>query len=401
MRRPLEGIRVIDLTIWQHGPYATALLADLGADVVKVEERASGDPGRYYAIVGDLDLSSYFEAHNRGKRSIALDLKQPAGREVLLRLAASADIFLTNYRIGAVRRLGLDYEALSAANPRIVYVQASGFGPAGDEADAGAFDFIAQARSGFASTNGEADDPPLPTPVPIADQVGAMHACIAALAGLASRSATGQGMRLDTSLLGSMVSLQSFNINSYLFTGEQRARPYRGGPRPFWRVYQGGDGAWFVIGMLLDRAWPELAHVIGRADIAEDPRFTPFASRVGEHGPELIAILDEAFLGAPASVWVERLNAIGMFASLVQSHAQVAADPQVRANGYIQDVPRADGPPVPLAASGISVDGEPLAIRGLAPGHGEHTEAVLLEAGYTWDDIVTLRDGGVIGPAGP
>jgi crotonobetainyl-CoA:carnitine CoA-transferase CaiB-like acyl-CoA transferase len=400
MRRPLEGIRVIDLTIWQHGPYATALLADLGADVVKIEERASGDPGRYLAVAGDLELSSYFEAHNRGKRSVALDLKRPAGRDVLLRLAAGADIFVTNYRIGAIQRLGLDYGAVSAANPRIVYVQASGFGPAGDEADAGAFDFIVQARSGFASTNGEPDDPPLPTPIPIADQVGAMHACVAALAGLASAKATGKGMRLDTSLLGSMVSLQSFNIDSYLFTGVQRERPFRGGPRPFWRVYQGGDGAWFVIGMLLDRAWPELAHIIGRPDLAEDQRFTGFASRVGEYGPELIAILDEAFLGAPAREWVERLNGVGMFASLVQSHAQVAADPQVRANGYIQDVPRADGPPVPLAASGISVDGEPLAIRGLAPRHGEHTEAVLLEAGYTWDEIVTLRDGDVIGPAG-
>ncbi len=400
MRRPLEGIRVIDLTIWQHGPYATALLADLGADVVKIEERRSGDPGRYYAIVGGLGLSSYFEAHNRGKRSVALDLKQPAGRDVLLRLVGGADVFLTNYRIGAVQRLGLDYAPVAAANPRIVYVQASGFGPAGGESDAGAFDFIAQARGGFASTNGEFDDPPLPTPVPLADQVGAMHACIAALAGLASRNSTGRGMRLDTSLLGSMVSLQSFNIDSYLFTGEQRPRSYRGGPRPFWRVYQGGDGAWFVIGMLLDRAWPEVARAIGRPDIADDPRFSAFADRVGTHGPALIALLDEAFLAAPAREWVERLNAIGMFAALVQSHAEVASDPQVLANGYIQDVPRPDGDPVRLAASGISVDGEPLAIRALAPQHGEHTETVLLESGYTWDEIVRLRDRGVIGPAG-
>ena len=399
MRRPLEGIRVIDLTIWQHGPYATALLADLGADVVKVEERASGDPGRYFAVAHELELSSYFEAHNRGKRSIALDLKQQAGRDVLLRLAADADIFLTNFRISAVRRLGLDYDTLSAANPRIVYVQASGFGPAGDDADVGAFDFIVQARSGFASTNGESDDPPIPTQTAIADQVGAMHACIAALAGLASANATGQGVRLDTSLLGSMVSLQSFNLDGFLFTGKQRPRGDRGGPAPFWRIYQGGDGEWFVIGMLLDRAWPDVAHVIGRPDIADDPRFTSLRSRVGEHGPALIAMFDEAFLGAPAATWVERLNAIGMFASLVQSHAQVVEDPQVRANGYIQQVPRTDGPPVPLVASGITVDGEPLAIRGLAPHHGEHTEAVLLEAGYTWDEIVALREGGVIGPA--
>jgi crotonobetainyl-CoA:carnitine CoA-transferase CaiB-like acyl-CoA transferase len=400
MKRPLAGIKVLDLTIWQQGTYATAMLADLGADVVKVEERQSGDPGRFAWLDRQLGLSGYFEAHNRGKRSIALDLKHAEGRAVLLRLAAATDIFVNNYRIGAIERLGLGYDAIAAVNPAIVYVQASGFGPAGPDADAGAFDFLAQARGGFASTNGEPDDPPLPTQVPIADQVGALHVAIAALTGLLSRHLTGAGIKLDTSLLGSQISLQAFDITTHLFTNNVRARAYRGGSRPFWREYLAGDGQWFVIGMLLDRAWPELAHVIGRPELASDERFATYIGRVGTHSEALIGLLDEAFLTASAREWVDRLNAIGMFAALVQDYAAVATDPQVVANGYVHEVAYPGHDPVRMPGIGIAVDGEPVTITHLAPQHGEHTEEVLLEAGYTWEEIIGLREAGVAGPAG-
>jgi crotonobetainyl-CoA:carnitine CoA-transferase CaiB-like acyl-CoA transferase len=399
MRLPLEGIRVLDLTIWQQGTYASAVLADLGADVIKIEEREAGDPGRHAWFVKDVGLSSYFEAHNRGKRGIALDLKAPAGREVLLRLVENADVFLNNFRIGAIKRLGLDYESVSAVNPGIVYVQASGYGPAGDDADLGAFDFLAQARGGFASLNGEPDDPPIPTMVPIADQAGALHACIAVLAGLAGRASSGRGIKFDTSLLGSIISLQAFDIDQHLFSGALRGRNMRGGSRPFWRIYQAGDGKWFVIGMLLDRAWPEVCQCIGRPELLADPRFDTFIRRMGEHAPALIAILDDVFLTASAREWVDRLNAIGLFAQPVQDHAEVAADPQVIANQYIHDLPRAEGPPVRVASSGLTIDGEPVTVRRAAPHHGEHTEEVLLEGGYSWDEITRLRDAGVVGPA--
>jgi len=399
MLRPLDGIRVLDLTIWQQGTYATAVLADLGADVIKVEERASGDPGRFAWLDHELGLSSYFEAHNRGKRSIAIDLKQAQGREVCLRLAAGADVFINNFRISAIERLGLTYEALSTVNPRLIYVQASGFGPVGPEADAGAFDILAQARGGFASTNGEPDDPPLPAQVPIADQAGALHATIAILSGLVGRSASGRGMRLDTSLLGSQISLQAFDIATHLFTGRLRPRSARGGSRPFWRTYRAGDGRWFVIGMLLDRAWPDLAHAIGRPELAEDERFGTYIGRVGTHAAALIAIFDEVFQTASAREWVDRLNGVGMFAAVVQDYADVGADEQAVANGYIQEVAHPGREPVRLPGIGISIDGEPVRIRRLAPHHGEHTEDVLLEAGYSWEEIAALRERGVVGPA--
>jgi crotonobetainyl-CoA:carnitine CoA-transferase CaiB-like acyl-CoA transferase len=400
MQLPLTGIRVLDLTVYQHGPYASTVLANLGADVIKVEEPESGDPGRYAWLSRETGLSSFFEAHNHGKRSIALDLKQPRGREVFLKLAESADVLLHNLRIAAVERLGLDYESVAAVNPRIVYVQASGFGPAGDDRDAGVFDYIAQARGGFASTNGEPDDPPLPSVVAIGDQSGALHACIAVLAGIAGRASSGRGSKYDTSLLGSMLALQSFDIDNYLFTGELRDRFPNGGIRPFWRVYQGGDGKWFMIGMLLDRAWPEVCGVVGRPELTSDERFDSYRKRMFEHAPALMSILEDAFRAAPAREWVERLNAIGMLASPVQDHAEVAVDPQVLANGYVQQVPFAGREPQRMVSIGITIDGEPVAIPSPAPQHGAHTEDVLLEAGYTWDEIVRLRGEGVAGPRG-
>ena len=399
MPLPLEGIRVLDLTIWQQGTYASAILADLGADVIKIEEREAGDPGRHAWFVKEVGLSSYFEAHNRGKRSIALDLKQPQGVEVFFKLVENADVFLNNFRIPAIKRLGLDYESVSKVNPRIVYVQASGYGPNGPDADLGAFDFLAQARGGFASMNGEPDDPPLPTAIPIADQTGGLHACIAVLAGLASRTATGRGMKFDTSLLGSIVALQAFDINQHLFTGNLRQRNFRGGSRPFWRIYKAGDGRWFCIGMLLDRAWRDVCDAIGRPDLPDDPRFDTFIRRMGENAPALIDILDEVFATQPARVWVDKLNAIGLFAQPLQDHAELAADPQVLANGYIHELERDDGPTVRVASSGLIADDEPVRVRRVAPHHGEHTEEVLLESGYTWDEITRLRDAGIVGPA--
>jgi crotonobetainyl-CoA:carnitine CoA-transferase CaiB-like acyl-CoA transferase len=398
MRRPLEGIRVLDLTIWQQGTYASAVLADLGADVIKVEERRSGDPGRHFDIAPALGLSAYFQAHNRGKRSLALDLKHPRGREALLAVAKNADVFLTNFRAAAIERLGLGYDALEAANPAIIYVLASGLGASGEDADLGAFDILAQARGGLMSLTGEPDDPPLPAGIPIADQVGALHATIAILSGLVGRATSGHGARFDTSLLGSQISMQSFNITRHLFTGDLAQRRERGGATPFWRTYEAGDGRWFVIGMLLDRAWPDVARALGHPEWLDDERFATYRGRVGEHGRELIALLDETFLTAPAAEWVKRLNDAGMFSAPVQNYADLTMDQQIAANGYIHDVPWPGHDPVRIAGTGISIDGEPLSIERMAPELGEHTEAVLLEAGYSWDDVVQLRADGVIGP---
>jgi crotonobetainyl-CoA:carnitine CoA-transferase CaiB-like acyl-CoA transferase len=226
-----------------------------------------------------------------------------------------------------------------------------------------------------------------------------MQACIALLTGIVGREASGRGMKIDTSLLGSQLALQSFNITNYLFTGKNVPRRHRGGETPFWRTYQAGDGKWFVIGMLLDRCWPEVAEVVGRPELARDERFDSYRKRTADHAAELIAALDEAFATAPAAEWVARLNAIGMFAAPVQAYEEIAADPQVLANGYIHEVEHPGDGPVRMVGVGMMVDGEPVTVRRLAPQHGEHTEEVLLECGFTWDDIDRLRKDGVVGPA--
>ncbi|OGO49966.1 MAG: hypothetical protein A2148_07645 [Chloroflexi bacterium RBG_16_68_14] len=395
----LEDIRVLDMTIWQQGTSASAMLADLGADVLKIEEPVVGDPGRGIHRFEQLDgLSGYFEALNRGKRSLALDLKHPKGREVLLRLARQADVFLTNFRPGVCERLGIGYAEVSKANPRLVYARASGYGREGPEAGAGSFDILGQARGGLMAITGEPDGLPKNVGAPIADQAGGMLAVIGILAALWHRERTGEGQQVDVSLLGTVMALQSFNITNYLFSGELPRRFPRAGFTPFWNVYRGCDGRYFAIGILLDRCWPELCEAIGRPALEHDERFASYLGRVREHADELIAVLDEAFAQRPADEWVRILNGCGIYSALVQDYAEVASDPQVLANGYIEEVPRPQGPPVRMVATPVQLSKTPARIRGLAPELGQHTEEALLEAGYTWEEIEALRREGVIGP---
>ena len=204
----LEGIRVLDWTIWQQGTSASAMLADLGADVVKIEEPVAGDPGRGIWRFEQLGgLSGYFQALNRGKRSLALDLKHAKGREVFLRLARDADVFLTNFRPGVGERLGIGYKDVSQVNPRIIYTRASGYGREGPEAEVGSFDILGQARSGLMAVTGEPDAPPKNVGAPVADQVGGMMAVVGILAALVHRERTGEGQEVDISLLGSTMAL--------------------------------------------------------------------------------------------------------------------------------------------------------------------------------------------------
>ena len=395
----LEGIRVLDWTIWQQGSSASAMLADLGADVVKIEEPVAGDPGRGIWRFEQLGgLSGYFQALNRGKRSLALDLKHPKGREVFLRLARDADVFLTNFRPGVGERLGIGYKEVSQVNPRIIYTRASGYGREGPEAEVGSFDILGQARGGLMAVTGEPDAPPKNVGAPVADQVGGMMAAVGILAALVHRERTGEGQEVDISLLGSTMALQSFNITNYLFSGDLPRRFPRAGFTPFWNVYRGSDGKYFAIGMLMNRGWQEICEAIGRPELQEDERFASYRGRVRDHAQELIEVLDEAFAQRPVEEWVRTLNERGVFCTPVQDYEALSRDPQVLANGYIVEVERPDGPPVRMVATPVQLSKTPTRIRGLAPELGQHTEEVLIEAGYSWEEIDALRGEGAIGP---
>ena len=399
MAGALDGVRVLDMTIWQQGTAASAMLADLGADVIKIEEPEAGDPGRWVGRLEDREaISGYFQSLNRGKRSLALDLKQPAGRETFLRLARDVDVFLTNFRPGVCERLGIGYDDVSAINPGIIYACASGYGREGPEASEGCFDLLGQARGGFMAVTGDPDGVPKNAGVPIADQAGGMMAAFGILAALLHRERTGEGQQVDVSLLGSVMALQSFNITNYMLTGELPQRFPRAGFTPFWNVYQGSDGRYFAVAMLLNRCWPELCEEIGRPELEHDERFEHYRGRVRDHADDLIAILDDVFSQAPAEEWVRRLSARGVFSARVQDYEQLSKDPQALANGYIVEVPREDGPPMRMVATPVQFSKTPTRIRGIAPELGQHTEEVLIEAGFTWDEVEALHDKGAIGP---
>ena len=399
MALPLEGIRVIDCTIWQQGTYATALLADMGADVIKVEGPDSPDPGRSLATPGrpDHGLSAYFECHNRNKRGIVLDLKHPEGRRVLLRLAATADVFVQNMRKGVMERLGLGYRDLAAANPSIIYASASGYGPKGPDTTLPSMDIMGQARGGFMSVNGEPERPAAGF-AGLADQVGAMMLANGILVALVHRLRTGRGQEVDVSLLGSQVALQAFNITNYLFGGRVPQRRPREEAGPLWNTYQGSDGRWFVIGLAQgERWWSGLCAAIGREDLRDEPRFADLRSRQA-NARELVAILDDVFAARPCDEWVRTLTEAGLMCARVQDYAEVCADPQVRANEYVIEVEHPSGARVEMVGHPIQLSATPAQVRRMAPEFGEHTEEVLLEAGLTWEEITRLREAGAIGP---
>ena len=404
MSGPLDGIRIIDWTIWQQGPVATQMLADLGAEVIKIEERERGDPGRgITAVAGSSTVKSgrnyYFEANNKHKKSIALNLKQPEAREIVHRLAARSDVFVQNFRKGVAQRLGLGYAELAALNPRIIYASASGYGPEGPDSGEPSFDYLGQARSGIMNALGTGSTAPTYVYGGIADQMGAIMLAYGVLAALFARERTGIGQEVDASHLGSMMALQGLNVVARTIMGKEFPRNTRANAyNPLWNHYRCADDKWISLAMLQpDRYWKNFCEVVGKPELVEDPRFAEAKVR-GKNSAALVAIFDEVFAARPRDEWMRVLKGRGDFIyTIVNSVSDLPDDPQVRANGYVveYDHPALGnltllGMPVKLSAT----PGEP---RGHAPELGEHTELLLTEMlGYSWDDIARLREANVI-----
>jgi crotonobetainyl-CoA:carnitine CoA-transferase CaiB-like acyl-CoA transferase len=398
---PFEGIRVVELAQWVFVPVAGALLADWGADVVHVEP-TEGDPYRGLATQGigaereGVNLS--LALANRGKRSLGLDIRHEEGAAVLLRLLDTADVFLTNMRPGALERAGLDAETLTARFPKLVFARGHGYGVRGPDADQAGYDATAfWARGGLAHILTPPDrDYPVGQRGAMGDRNGALALAFGIAAALLRRGRTGAGSVVDVSLL----STAMWTLSSDLLTALSGAEPAPSSGRgplvnPLVGMYRTKDGRHIQLVFLQpDRYWADFCRVIGRPDLGADERFADIAAR-GEHGAECVEELDKEFARRTYGEWKGLLAALDAPWAPVQSVSELLDDPQVAANGYIGDVVIEGEAAYRLPAVPVQFDGRPPPLR-RAPEHGEDTEALLLEAGYGWEEISALKESGVV-----
>jgi crotonobetainyl-CoA:carnitine CoA-transferase CaiB-like acyl-CoA transferase len=394
MALALDGMRVLEITQVMSGPFCGLLLADLGADVIKVE-KPEGDDSRRMAPPTINGESVAFMAINRNKRGLGLNLKTEEGREVFKTLAAGAEVLIENFRPGTMEGLGLGYDDLSALNPALIYCSISGFGQTGPYRGRGGFDLVAQAMSGLMSITGHPDQPPVKVGVPIADLNAGIYACYAILAAYIHRLKTGEGQRIDTSLLEAGLAYTFWESAIYFATGENP--PPMGSAHRLSAPYQAlraADG-YLTVGAANQRNWEQLCAVLGRPDLLTDPRFATNADRTG-HQRELAEILGAVFATRPVAEWLAELERAGVPAGPVYNLEQVYRDPQVQAREMVVNVEhltagmtRAIGIPVKFSAT-------PGRIRRPAPTLGEHTDEILRELGLSPEAILALRERQVV-----
>lgn len=397
----LQGVRVIEMGLWVAGPAAAGMLADWGADVVKIEE-PGGDPMRAFfqlATGSKVDRNPPFDLDNRGKRSVALDVRVAEGRDAAYRLLEQADVFVTNLRPDALTRLGFDAETLTARFPRLVYASITGYGRTGPERDRPGYDVGAfWARSGVAHTLAPEGTAPPHIRGGFGDHVTAIATVSGILAALYERERSGRGRIVETSLLRTGAYCLGWDLNIQLVFDKIRAPvPRTEIETPLVNCYRAGCGQWFwLIGVEADRHFPGVARTIGREDLASDPRFASARER-RRNCRELIAELDTAFATRSRAEWAERFDREGVWWAPVQSPAEVVRDPQAAAAGTFVDVPTRDGGTQRAVATPVEFVGAPTAPTRPVPQLGEHTEQALREAGLDEAALERLRTAGAIG----
>ncbi len=401
MTLPLEGIKVLEVAEWLFRPAACAVLADWGAEVVKLEHPERGDGARGILASGILaaaKVNYLWEQANRNKKSVAVDLNSEKGKEIVYKLVARSDVFLTNFLGEARKRLGLEYEDLSALNPRLVYVKVHGYGQKGEEKERGGYDYAAfWARGGVGAGLGEPGTPPPAQRPGFGDQISGMFSAGSIAAALFARERTGRGQKVDVSLLGSALWANALDILASLHSGQEVPRLRRSEMgNPLWNTYKARDGKWLQLVMpQTDRYWTGFCRGIGREDLEHDPRFDSHQQRCASSAA-LIAILDEVFATRDRHQWGGLLDAHGALWAPIQGASEVAPDPQVVANQYLIDVEHPLHGRLKVVASPMQFDDAPFKARAPAPELGQHTEEVLLELGYTWTDIGRLKEQKVI-----
>jgi crotonobetainyl-CoA:carnitine CoA-transferase CaiB-like acyl-CoA transferase len=392
---PLGGIKVIDLTRVLAGPFATQSLGDLGAEVLKIEPPGLGDETRHFPpfIGGE---SHYFLGVNRNKKSLVVDLQQEAGKEILRRLVAQADILVENYRPGVMDRLGLGYAALSAINPRLIYCAISGFGLTGPMRDKPSFDIVTQALSGALSINGERNHLPVKLGIPLGDMVGGVFGPMAILAALHERTRTGRGRLIDISLYDGLIGMLGYFAQLAFITGEDP--PPMGSSHPNivpYGSFPASDGS-IIIAVLSDSFWGKLCGALERPDLAADPRLANPAGR-REHRDELDAAIADVTRTRTVAEWEERLAAADVPHAPVLGVTAALSHPQAVAREMVATVDHATIGPIQVAGRPIKFPGAPQPPVTAPPTFGQHTRAVLRdELGYSDAEIEAFRDAGII-----
>ncbi len=372
----LDHLLVLDLTSHLSGPYSAMLLADHGAEVIKVEP-PKGDSARGMPpfVNGE---SAPFMTWNRNKRSVVMDLKQPADKAALLGLVDQADILIENYRPGVLDRLGLGWEVLHARNPRLILASISGFGQTGPYSARGGFDLITQAMSGLMSTNGPADGPPHRLPIAISDVTAGMFLAFGILAAVEARHRTGQGQRVETSLLEAATSLAVYESAHYFATGtrpERIGQAHRGSS-PY-QCFQTADG-YITLGASQQKFFVDLCDLVGLPELTSDPRFASNASRVA-HNDVLVALLAEKLLARPSAHWLAGLEKLGIPAGPVLNYDEVYTDPQILARDMVVETHHPVTGSFRTMGVTVKLSDTPGSIRRAAPHLGEHTDEVLNE----------------------
>ena len=398
---PLDGVRVIEVASWMFIPSCGSVLVDWGADVIKVEHPVTGDPQRGLVTAGLLPggagaVNFMMEQPNRGKRSVALDLAHPDGREALLTLVETADVFLTNYMPPVRRKLGIETDDLRTRNPRLIVARGSGAGPKGPEAEKGGYDGASfWARGGVGATMPEREGgwpPGQPTPA-FGDVMAGLATAGAIAAALVKRERTGQPSVVDVSLLATaMWQVSPMVIAAKLFGFSKIPQGDRTkSPNPGVGTYRTADDRFISLILLQsDKHWADLVARLGVPDMATDPRFADATAR-RENAEACIARLDEAFGSRPLAHWKEALDTFDGVWSPFQTLDELYDDVQVQANGYLPTMTAGNGQDVALVASPAQFDEEPVHVQ-RAPEHGEHTEQVLLDAGYGWDQLAAMKE---------
>ncbi|HXH83857.1 MAG TPA: CaiB/BaiF CoA-transferase family protein [Candidatus Tectomicrobia bacterium] len=386
----LSGIRVLDLSRVLAGPFCGMLLADLGADVIKVEDTGSGDESRTWPPHKDGESAAYL-VNNRNKRDITLDLKSAEGAAVLKRMAAGADVLIENFRTGTMEAFGLGYDTLAVINPGLVYCSVSAYGRTGPRKDGAGYEALMQAFSGIMSITGEPDGAPVRAGVSFLDLTTGILCAFGVVNALLHRERTGLGQRVDGSLLETAVALLNYHAEGYLLTGAV-PRPLGSGHPSLspYRTFRCADGQWIFIAGANDRFWQRLAPALGLDAMATDPRFATNIERV-KHRRELEAALEAAIAAIDRPALLARLEAAGVPATPVNTVDQVMSDPQTIARGIIQRVVHPRLGEIPVVGTPIAFSRMSPGVRRPAPLQGEHTDEVLGEFGYTPEEIAALR----------